>query len=158
MKRVMTVLVMMILMLVLALPAMAQDTTPDLPADAVLLPGWLLGLVGIVVTAVLAGLLLVLNKALIGLKESYPAGTVEQVTRAVGDGLERILTQLRETAPTTPTNIDDFLLTITEPLTKAIIERLRGEGVAASTPPESQKYGATLGAMHAVEEHLRGDG
>jgi hypothetical protein len=47
------------------------------------------------------------------------------VTKAVGDGLELILTQLKESAPTTETNVDDFLLTVTEPLTKAIIDALR---------------------------------
>lgn len=141
--------ILMVLIFGLALTALAQEATPAvdgvLPVleqmDAVgtiILPGWLLVVIALAVMLVLAGLLLILNRALAALKESYPAGTVETVTRAVGDGLELILTQLRDAAPTTKTNVDDFLLAVTEPLTKALVEALRG----ASPPTTPSEPGA----------------
>lgn len=154
MRRTRVVVMTLVLLLALTLPALAQDVPAVEGGEAIVLPGWLLGLLGLLVTAGLGGLLLVISRAMTALRESYPAGTVDQVTAAVADGLERILTQLKASAPATETNVDDFLLNVTEPLAKAIIEALRG---ASPTPPPaaSPPLGDTLGAMHAVEQAQR---
>lgn len=133
MKRV-RVPVILILMLVLAPVMLAQEE--PVPPDAVVIPLWLMIVIGIAAVVFLAGVLLLMGRVVEALKESNPPGTVDQVTKALGDGLERVLEQMKTAAPGTPTNLDDFLLAVTDPLTRAIIEKLRGEGmVVQATPP-----------------------
>lgn len=134
--------VMMFLLLLIAPVALAQG---EVPTDAILLPMWALILLGIVVGGVLLAFLYLLIRVIDALKTSYPPGTVDTVTAALGDGLQQIIDQLKANAPNTPTNVDDFLLEFLEPLTEEIVKRLRNEGVT-SAPQTAQ------GVLHPPAE------
>lgn len=135
--RVPVMMVLLLLVLVMGMPVLAQAQPAEPLPDAIILPQWALVVMGIFAGGLLLGLLFLLNKVIEALKTSYPPGTVDTVTKALGDGLQQVLDQLEANAPNTPTNIDDFLLPFIEPLTEAIIARLRGEGIQVA-PPDAQ--------------------
>lgn len=108
-------------------PTAIPTPIPD-SGDSVKIPMPLLAVIGIVVLILLGGFLLLLSQIIKALEGMYPPGTVATMAKAIADGIERVIGQLNQNAPTTTTNADDFLLAITDPLTKAIISKLREQG------------------------------
>lgn len=117
-------------------PTVVATQQPTDSTDSVKIPMPVLVIVGLFAMIALCGVLLLISQVIKALEKMYPQGTVTTMSKALADGLEQILRQLNLNAPKTDTPADDFLLAITDPLTKAIIAKLREQGVVIpSTPP-----------------------
>lgn len=103
-----------------------------------MLPMWLVIMLAVLGTGLGGATLLLVDRTMKGLRESYPAGTVDTVSKSIGDGIKLGMDYLRDTAPVTPTNVDDALLAAFGPLVDQIVERLRGEPMAMAELIEAQ--------------------
>lgn len=110
-------------------PTVVATQQPSDSTDSVKIPMPVLVIVGLFAMIALCGVLLLISQVIKALEKMYPQGTVTTMSKALADGLEQILKQLNLNAPKTDTPADDFLLAITDPLTKAIIAKLREQGV-----------------------------
>jgi hypothetical protein len=140
-------------LLLLAGPTLAQEV--EMPGDVVTLPTWLVAGLSVLVTVASGASLLLVDRALKALRESYPPGTVDVVTKSIADGLEQALKYLRDSAPGTPTNVDDVTVDVLGPLLDQLIERLRNEGVIPQMaismgPGQVTQYERTV-TIHDIE-------
>lgn len=142
-KRAVMAVGLVVMLVGFAPVLMAQEATEaapvviDAPAPVIVQPGlqvpewaWFVG--AVVVAGAIAGVLFVLNKAIDGLKASYPEQSKEMWEKA-GEAADRGWTALSEYVKQTPFKYDDLMVNILDPLVETVIKRL-GESPNTGLP------------------------
>jgi len=103
----------------------APDETPIVVQPGLQVPEWAWFAGMLLLSGIGGGVLFVLNKAIDGLKASYPEASKEMWEQA-GLAADRGWVALKDYVQKTPTTYDDLPVAILEPLIESLIKRLAG--------------------------------
>lgn len=139
-----SIAVLIFVLLLGAVPAMAQDTVADGSMFGVQSDPVVIVVVGIVFGVLLLGLLFVLWESVKRLGVSVPEDSFAKSTQAIVDTVQKLLTDLQVGAEKTDTPFDDLAVEIGRIPIEKLIEILRSQGlvvVNGNVPPDDASIG-----------------